>query len=110
MDKHLLEDALERTRHRSPKVRRTGLLDLCPCKVKANHPDVWDRVIEMRTDPDPGVRSLVLHALCDGSPASRNREITAAVETMQQDPDPRLRRRARNAMAAYRRTGDINQM
>lgn len=109
MNKSFIGDALHRTRHESPSVRRTALLDLCPCRVKANVPEVWDRLVQMHADPDPSVRSVVLHALCDGSPSDRHREVVAAVDAMQQDPDRKLRRRARRTMAAYRRTGDINQ-
>ena len=64
----------------------------------------------MCDDPDSAVRSLVFHALCDGSPTSREAEVVAAVEAMQHDNDRRLRRRARGVIAAYRRTGRINQL
>ena len=64
----------------------------------------------MREDPDERVRSLVLHTLCDGSPADRRDEVVAAVEALGRDPDERIRRRARGVIAAYRRTGRINQL
>ena len=104
-----IKDALDRTLDRDPRVRRTAVLDLCPCRVRTEVPVVWDRLLEMKSDPEASVRSLVLHSLCDGSPRSREREVVAAVEDMAGDSDRGLRRRARGALAAYRRTGRINQ-
>ena len=105
-----LDTLLELTRDADPKIRRRALRELCPCAVRADVPEVWDRVIEMRTDPDTTVRSHVLHSLCDGSPRSRLTEVLAAVGSLQGDPDIRLRRRARGILAAFRRTGKINQL
>ena len=104
-----IKDALDRTLDRDPRVRRTAVLDLCPCRVRTEILVVWDRLLEMKRDPETSVRSLVLHSLCDGSPWSREREVVAAVEDMAGDSDRRLRRRARRALAGYRRTGRINQ-
>ena len=104
-----IQDALDRTLDRDPRVRRTALLDLCPCRGRTEVTVVWDRLLEMKNDPEPSVRSLVLHSLCDGSPRSREREVVAAVEAMARDSDRGLRRRARGTLAAYRRTGRINQ-
>jgi hypothetical protein len=108
-EKEILE-ALELTRDADPRMRRRALRFLCPCAVKANTEAVWDRVLEMAADSDPGVRSLVLHTLCDGSPSARKDEVVAAVASFHDDPDVRLRRRARQVLAAYRRTGRINQL
>ena len=110
MDRAELRELIDRTYDPRPRERRTALLGLCPCHVRADVPALWDRIFEMRDDPDAGVRSLILHALCDGSPAAREGEVVAAVEAMQRDPDRRLRRRARGVLAAYRRTGKINQL
>jgi hypothetical protein len=105
-----IDHLLALTRHSDPRTRRRAVRELCPCAVRANLTPVWDRLLEMHTDADASVRSLVLHSLCDGSPASREGDVVAAVEAMQQDPDVRLRRRARGIIAAYRRTGKINQL
>jgi hypothetical protein len=61
-------------------------------------------------DPDAKVRSIVLHNICDGSPAALAADVVGAIELLTRDYDKRLRRRARNAMADYRRTGRINQL
>lgn len=103
-----IQELLEATRDPNPKLRKAALLDLCPCHVRANRPEVWDRIIEMRADEDAGVRSVVLHNLCDGSPRARHDQVVEAVEGLANDSDKKLRRRARNAMAVYRRTGVIN--
>jgi hypothetical protein len=81
---------------------------LCPCHLKRNDAQVWDRLIAMATDDDPKVRSTVLHVLCDGSPRSREQEVIAALPRMQRDNDEGLRRRARKVLAQYRRTGTVN--
>lgn len=105
-----VDELLELSRDPDPRARRRAVRELCPCAVQSNVERVWDRILRMRADPDASVRSAVLHALCDGSPSSRSEEVVAAVEQMQQDPDARLRRRARGVIAAYRRTGRINQL
>jgi HEAT repeat protein len=101
-------EPLELTRHPDPRVRRRALRELCPCDLKANRPAVWDRVIEMAGDPDARVRSAVLHSLCDGSPRERETEVVAALERLAGDADRGLRRRARQVLASYRRTGRVN--
>ena len=103
-----IEELLQATRHDKPKIRKSALLDLCPCRVKANNVKIWDRLLAMRNDEDAGVRSIVLHNLCDGSPKERKEEIVNAVEELAQDQDRKLRRRARNALAVYRKSGVIN--
>ncbi len=105
-----VEALLEQSHDPEPRIRRRTLRELCPCEIRVNVDAVWDRVLEMRTDPDPKMRSLVLHTLCDGSAAAGLADVVAAVEAMQCDPDTRLRRRARGIVAAYRRTGKINQL
>ncbi len=106
--KPALQDALDRTRDRDPRIRRSALLELCPCRVRSDIPIVWERLLEMRSDPEASVRSIVLHSLCDGSPRSLEREVIQAVEDIANDSDRKLRRRARVTLAQYRKTGRIN--
>lgn len=101
-------DLLEATENPNVKVRKAALLQLCPCHVRFNCDEVWNRIIELQSDSDAGVRSIVLHNLCDGSPRNRQDEVLAAVECLANDPDRKIRRRARNALAIYHRTGSIN--
>ncbi|MEE9253610.1 MAG: HEAT repeat domain-containing protein, partial [Pseudomonadales bacterium] len=66
---------LDQTRDADPRVRARAVGELCPCELKVNEADVWDRILEMCTDPDAKVRSLVFHVLCDGSPGEREQQI-----------------------------------
>lgn len=99
---------LNLTRDSDPHIRKRALGNLCPCHVKTNHPQVWDRIIEMAGDDDPKVRSAVLHSLCDGSPNERHEEVVAALQNLHNDPDLKLRRRVRKVLAQYRHSGTIN--
>lgn len=103
-----ITELLGATRHKDAKVRRAAIIQLCPCRMRKNHVAVWDRLIELHADADVGVRSIVLHNLCDGSPHDREAEIISVVETLATDSNLRLRRRARNALAEFRRIGTIN--
>ena len=107
MHPHDISSALEKTYDEDPKARREALLTLCPCHVRSDVQEVWDRLMEMQSDDDAGVRSVVLHNLCDGSPHSREVEVVEALERLANDSDLKLRRRARRALATYRRTGRI---
>lgn len=91
-----------------PMARRLALKNLCPCHVKANHPEVWERVLEMVDDPDPRVRDEVVHALGDGSPKDRVLEVVAAADKLRNDRDKRVRRRAQRILRSYHRTGKVN--
>ena len=103
-----LEEVRELTRDRDPRKRKWAVRQLCPCHLKRNDAQVWDRLIAMASDDDPHVRSTVLHVLCDGSPRSREQAVIAALQQMQHDTDVGLRRRARKVLAQYRRTGTVN--
>jgi hypothetical protein len=91
-----------------PKTRKVAVINLCPCHVRANFPDAWDRVVEMAADPDPVVRRAVVHMLADGSPRERALEVVATLESMRNDPDRVVRRQVRDILGAYRRTGRVN--
>ncbi|MDX1409077.1 MAG: HEAT repeat domain-containing protein [Saprospiraceae bacterium] len=107
MERTEIESALRLTHNPDPKVRRTALLSLCPCHVRNNVPEVWERIIDLQHDPDHTVRSIVLHNLCDGSPRTLRTQVVAALERLAKDPDRKLRRRARRALSIYHRTGKI---
>lgn len=105
-----LADILAQTRDADPQVRAFAVHRLCPCGVKKNYPDVWDRLLALAADEDVRVRGHVLHVLCDGSPRERESQVVQAVEAMQTDSDLQLRRHARKVLARYRRTGKINTL
>ena len=106
--RHEIDEILRCTASDNPKVRARALQSLCPCRVKRNEPRVWDRVLELASDPALLVRQHALHVLCDGSPTECQEQVVAAIEKLTQDSDPRLRRRARHVMAQYRRKHTIN--
>ena len=105
-----LDDWLALTHHPDAPVRARAIGDACPCHMKKNVPELWDRLIEMVADEDAKVRSHVFHILGDGSPRAREAEIVAALERLWNDPDEKLRRRVRKLLASYRRNGWINQL
>jgi hypothetical protein len=99
---------LDLTSSPDSRERLRALRELCPCHVKRNIPEVWDRILQLAHDEDVQVRSTVFHLLLDGSPRERLDEVVFAVGRMTQDADDKLRRRARKVMAEYRSTGRIN--
>ena len=102
------EEVLELTRDGDPRKRKWAVRQLCPCHLKYNDDQIWDRLIAMAADDDLQVRSTVLHVLCDGSPRSREQEVVAALQRKQHDPDVGLRRRVLKVLVQYRRSGTVN--
>eukprot|EP01115_Flamella_aegyptia_P004216 TRINITY_DN183_c0_g1_i2.p1 TRINITY_DN183_c0_g1~~TRINITY_DN183_c0_g1_i2.p1 ORF type:complete len:123 (-),score=30.01 TRINITY_DN183_c0_g1_i2:43-411(-) len=103
-----VQEFIEATKDKNPKNRKSALRDLCPCHVKHNVKEFWDRIIEMTDDPDPDVRYQVLHNLCDGSPADREDDVISALEKLHNDPDKYIRRRTHQVLTNYRKTGKWN--
>ena len=99
---------VEATRSPNARERRQAVRELCACRLKANHREAWDRVLELSGDPDVNVRRNALHVLIDGSPRSRREDVVHALEHMRNDPVPRVRRHVRKILARYRRTGQVN--
>jgi HEAT repeat protein len=104
-----LDDILERTRDADPEVRRLAAHHLCPCQLKTNHRQAWDRILELCQDDDLRVRKAVIHTLTDGSPKEREVDIVQALESMYNDDDRKLRRMVRQTLARYRATGKLNE-
>ncbi len=103
-----IDRALALTYDAEPRVRQAALMNLCPCHLRGDVPDVWERVFEMAGDNDAGVRKQVFHTLGDGSPARLEERVIAALESMRSDADRTLRRGVRSLLARYRRTGRVN--
>lgn len=98
--------ALGLTYDPEPRVRQAALMNLCPCRLLADVPEVWERVFELAKDPDPKVRGQVVHTLIDGSPKRLEERAIATLQAMRHDP--RARRGIRQLLARYRRTGRLN--
>eukprot|EP01120_Amphizonella_sp_Union-15-10_P013541 TRINITY_DN628_c0_g3_i4.p1 TRINITY_DN628_c0_g3~~TRINITY_DN628_c0_g3_i4.p1 ORF type:complete len:133 (+),score=22.51 TRINITY_DN628_c0_g3_i4:249-647(+) len=105
-----IEEFIKFTFNENPKIRKKALRELCPCHVKRDVEEFWNRIIEMVHDPDGLVRYQVLHNLCDGSPNFREEQIIAAIEELHNDEDKAVRSAANKVLSHYRRTGKWNIM
>jgi len=103
-----IEEFMTLTFSMDPLVRRKALRELCPCHVKKDVEQFWDRIVEMISDPDERVRYQVLHNLCDGSPKTREEKIIAAIEELHNDPDKTIRSTVHRVLTSYRHTGKWN--
>jgi hypothetical protein len=108
LDRAEIDVWLALTASADAKNRCDAVLHLCPCHIQGEAPEVWNRLFAMVTDPDVKVRSNLLHVLADGSPKAREGEVLQALESLHNEPDLKLRRRVRQLLAQYRRTGNIN--
>ena len=108
MQPRTIDEVLRETYDADPALRKRAVRELCPCELKVNDSEAWDRILELTRDRAVGVRRNALHTLIDGSPREREPEIVGALEGMRDDPDAKLRRHARKLLARYRRTGRIN--
>jgi len=110
--RHLSAEEIDRTlaltHDPQPRVRQAALMNLCPCHLQCDLPEVWERVFEMAGDPDVCVRKQVFHTLGDGSPRRLEERVIATLESMQNEPERTLRRSVRSLLARYRRTGRVN--
>src|SRR5204863_1456898 len=103
-----LEELMLLSHDRDANVRRIAVKNLCPCHVQRNFPDLWQRLIELSDDRDPGVRLDVLHNLTDGSPPEFSNQVRAVVERLIQDPDGTVRGYAAYLRGKQVRTGRVN--
>ena len=47
-----ISEYLQRTYDPDPKKRKKALKDLCPCHVRADIPQLWDRIFELLSDDE----------------------------------------------------------
>ena len=69
---------------------------------------IWQRLLDMAADPDPGVRMDVLHNLTDGSPAELGQQVLAIVERLEKDPERKVRGYAAFLRQRQMRLGRVN--
>ena len=99
---------IQRTFDPDPKKRRRALKELCPCHVREDIPQVWERIFEMCEDEDGWVRDQAIHSLGDGSPGRLEEQILTVIEDKYNDPHPEVKKKARKMLNTYRRTGKWN--
>ena len=58
-----IDEVMELTKHSDPYVRQRALKEMCPCRSEKGINDFWNRVLEMRNDPNTAVR----YQVCDVS-------------------------------------------
>ena len=51
-----IETIIALTHHPVPRVRKRALVEMCPCRVKQDLTDFWERVFEMVNDDSADVR------------------------------------------------------
>lgn len=103
-----IDAIIDLTKHENARVRKTALVEMCPCRVKRDLSEFWARVVEMVDDEDPLVRRQVLHTLCDGSPAHLEYQVAEALQIFNKDKDPQVRRMAHKVLGHYQRSGKWN--
>jgi hypothetical protein len=102
------EVLLTQSRSADPRQRLAALREFCPCQVRKEVDQLWERVLEMTGDPDDQVRYQVLHTLCDGSPRAREEQVIDALRSMRNDKCDKVRRQVRRALVSYDKTGKWN--
>ena len=103
-----INEIIQLSRHEDKEVRFAAVKQFCPCKVRKDIEEFWDRVFEMINDEDPRIRGQILHTICDGSPEHIEIRVSDALEKFNQDPDKDIRRKAHKVLASYIRTGKWN--
>ena len=107
-DTECIEDIIQLTKHENEYVRLKAAQQMCPCQVKHDQPEFWERLFELAEDEDEAVRAQVLHNMCDGSPPGYEDRVMECLEIFNRDPCNEIRRKAHKVIGNYMRTGDWN--
>lgn len=102
------DEVLSLSYNKNDEIRLKALQRLCPCRVKDEYEQFWNRIFQMVDDTSPKIRYQVLHNICDGSPDTMEERVRDALEIFNRDEDPEIRRRAHKVIASYMRTGKWN--
>mmetsp|Transcript_33039 Transcript_33039/g.29279 ORF Transcript_33039/g.29279 Transcript_33039/m.29279 type:complete len:106 (-) Transcript_33039:52-369(-) len=105
-----MDEIIALTAAKDPKIRLKATQEMCPCHVKADREEFWNRIIELATDSDEKIRYQVLHNLCDGSPPHLESRIVETLEIFNRDPNKKIRRAVHKVLGSYLHTGEWNVM
>ena len=103
-------EIIELTKRPDAFVRLKAAQQMCPCRVKGDVPEFYERLFEMINDEDPKVRYQVLHNMCDGSPPHYEDRVMMCVQSLNSDSDLHVRRNASKIITSYNKTGKWNIM
>uniref|UniRef100_A0A7S3KH69 HEAT repeat domain-containing protein n=1 Tax=Euplotes crassus TaxID=5936 RepID=A0A7S3KH69_EUPCR len=105
-----MDEIIALTAATDPVVRLKATREMCPCHVKADREEFWQRILSLSTDKDETIRYQVLHNLCDGSPPHLEKKVVDALEVFNRDPNKKIRRAAHKVLGSYLHTGEWNVM
>mmetsp|Transcript_20540 Transcript_20540/g.30511 ORF Transcript_20540/g.30511 Transcript_20540/m.30511 type:complete len:121 (+) Transcript_20540:140-502(+) len=108
------EEWLALTKHPKENIRYHAIRKGCPCQVKQDIKEIWDRffeIIEEEKEESDRIRYQILHNLCDGTPKYLEERVIDCLENNYwNDSCKKTRRAARKVLTVYRRTGNWNTM
>ena len=105
-----MDEIIALTTSKDVQVRLKATQELCPCHVKADREEFWQRIFDLAVDEDERIRYQVLHNLCDGSPPHLESKIVKSLEIFNRDPSKKIRRAAHKVLGSYLHTGELNIM
>lgn len=103
-----LEHIFKNTFDDNPSIRAKAVRELCPCKIKEDYSEIWERLLELVDDPNDQVRMNVLHTICDGSPEHVGEHIEDILNKFGRDTNKEIKRKSHKVMASYLKTGKWN--
>ena len=103
-------EIIELSKINDPYVRLMASKQMCPCRVKDDIPEFYERLFDMATDQSKEVRYQVMHNMCDGSPPQYEDRVMACIELFNRDKDNKIRSKASKILSSYRFKGKWNIM
>ena len=105
-----MDEILALTSCKDERVRLKATREMCPCHVKADREEFWDRIFKLAHDDSEEIRYQVLHNMCDGSPPHLEDKVMKTLEIFNRDSSKKIRRAAHQVMGSYLHTGEWNVM
>jgi hypothetical protein len=95
------DEVIALTRSEDPKVRKAALRGLRSWRGISD--TMWQRIVEMATDPDANVRYQVVHNLSNERSLTRMDDVIRTLEAMNNDADNKVRRKVCLVLQCYYR-------